>query len=195
MTGFKEARRRVKGLSKADAPGRLGIGRGLFRLVHVRMLVPPRERDGGIDQPRGGVRSDSEPAGVAVMKPANLGEGYDVAHLGRLNRTRIRTVVVQRPMRSRRMVVGRVATKNAHEVPFVQNDDVVEALSPDRSDQTFTIRILPRRGGGCDDFRDAHRLDTPDEVSTEDAVTVAKQIARRGIVRKGFTHLLGGPPG
>ena len=90
------------------------------------------------------------------------------------------------------MVVGRVAAKNPKEVPFVENDDVVEALPADRSDQTFTIRIPPRRGGGCDDFLDAHRLDAPDEIGAEDAVPVTKQIARRGIVRKGFTHLLGG---
>ena len=92
------------------------------------------------------------------------------------------------------MVVARVAAKNPHEVAFVQDDDMVEALSPDRSDQTFIKRILPRRGGGRDDFLDAHRLDTPDELSTEDTVTVTKQIARCGIVGKGVTHLLGGPP-
>jgi len=59
------------------------------------MLVPPCARDGGINQPWEGGRSGSEPAGVAVMEPANLGEGYDIAHLGQLHRTRIRTVVVQ----------------------------------------------------------------------------------------------------
>ena len=78
-------------------------------------------------------------------------------------------------------------------MPFIENDDAVEALPADRSDQTFTIRILPWRGGGCDDFLDAHRLDAPDEIGAEDAVTVTNQIKGRGIVRKGFTHLLGGP--
>ena len=39
--------------------------------------------------------SGSEPAGVAMMKPANLGKGDHIAHLGRLHRTRIRAVVVQ----------------------------------------------------------------------------------------------------
>ncbi len=59
------------------------------------MLVPPRARDGGIHQLREGGRSGSESAGVAVMKPANLGDGYHIAHFGRLYRTRIRAVVVQ----------------------------------------------------------------------------------------------------
>ncbi len=59
------------------------------------MLAPLRARGGWINQPREGEGSGSEPAGVAVMKPANLGDGYHIAHLGRLHRTRIRAVVVQ----------------------------------------------------------------------------------------------------
>ena len=78
----------------------------------VRMLVPPCAHDSGVNQPWEGEGSGGEPAGVAVMKPANLGDGYHIAHFGRLNRTRIRAVVVQRPVRSRRVVVGRVAVKN-----------------------------------------------------------------------------------
>ena len=78
---------------------------------------------------------------------------------------------------------------------FTENDDVVEALPPDRSDQTLTIWILPRRAGGCDDFLDAHRLDAPDEVSAEDAIMVTQQLAGCGIVGKGFTNLARGPPG
>ena len=98
-------------------------------------------------QPREGGRSGGESAGVTVMKPADLGEGYHVAHLGRLDWTRIRAVVVQRPVGSRCVVVGRVASKDPQEVPFIENDNVVEALSADRSDQALTIWILPRRAG------------------------------------------------
>ena len=54
------------------------------------MLVPPCARDGGIDQPWEGEGSGSESKDVAVMKPTNLVEGYRIAHLGRLNRTRVR---------------------------------------------------------------------------------------------------------
>ena len=68
-------------------------------------------------------------------------------------------------------------------MPLTENDDVVEALPADRSDQTLTIRI------------DAPRFDAPDEIGAKDAITVPKQIARRGIVRKCLTHLLSGPPG
>ena len=75
---------------------------GLFRLEHMTTGIgarkearPARARDSGINQPLEGEGSSSEPTGVAVMKkPANLGDSYHIAHLGRLNRTRISAVVV-----------------------------------------------------------------------------------------------------
>ena len=68
------------------------------------------------DQPREGGRSGGKLAGVSVMESADLGEGYHVAHLRRLDWTRIRAVVVQRPVGSRCVVVGRVASKDPQEV-------------------------------------------------------------------------------
>ena len=59
------------------------------------MLVPRCASSGGINQPCEGEGTGSEPACVAVMKPTNVGDGYYIAHCGRLNRTRIRAVVVQ----------------------------------------------------------------------------------------------------
>lgn len=78
------------------------------------------------------------------------------------------------------MIVGRVASKNPHEVSFTENDDLVEALPADRSDQTLAVRILPRRGGGSEYFLDAHRLDAPDEAVTEDTVAVPQEVPGRG---------------
>ena len=66
-----------------------------------------------------------------MVKPTHLGEGDDVAHLGRLHPTRIRTVIVQRPVYSRAVIVGSVASKDPHEMAFTQNDDVAEALLAD----------------------------------------------------------------
>lgn len=137
--------------------------------------------------------SGSESAGVAMMKPANLGQRDHIAHLGRLHRTRIRTVVVQRLVCSRRVVVGRVAPEDPHEVPFTENDDVVEALPPDRPDQALAERILPRRAWSRDDLLDAHRLDAPGKAVVEDAVAVTQQETRCGFVGKGLDDLQGGP--
>ena len=78
-----------------------GIWLGIFKLmpmttgIGARKDARPATCTRWWDQPWEGGRSGSELAGVTVMKPANLGEGYHIAHPGRLNRTRIRAVVVQ----------------------------------------------------------------------------------------------------
>ena len=68
-------------------------------------------------------------------------------------------------------------------MPFVENDDVVEALPPDRSDQTLAVWILPWRARSCDDFLDTHRLDAPDEIGAQDAVAIAQDVPWRIVVR------------
>ena len=41
------------------------------------------------------------------------------------------------------MVVVEIARKDPPQVPFVQDDDVVQALASDRADDAFYIGILP----------------------------------------------------
>ena len=115
--GSKAVRRGVEG----PARDRAGVGCDIW--LGCCGLVPPDNRDlrpkearpamctRRWDQPWEGGMSGSEPADVAVVQPANLGEGDHITHLGRLNGTRIRAVVVQRPVRSRRVVIRRVAAK------------------------------------------------------------------------------------
>ena len=80
-----------------------------------------------------------------MVKSADLRKRDHVAHLGRLDRAGHGTVVVQRPVSARVMVIGDVVAKNSAEVPLVEDQDMVEALSTDGADQPFTIRILPGR--------------------------------------------------
>ena len=53
-----------------------------------------------------------EPAAVSVMESADLRVGNHIADLGRFNRPRIRAVVLQRAVRPRGVVVGRVPVKD-----------------------------------------------------------------------------------
>ena len=34
-------------------------------------------------------------------------------------------------------------------MPFTQDNDVIEAFTPDRSDNAFRVGVLPRGSGGC----------------------------------------------
>jgi hypothetical protein len=40
---------------------------------------------------------------------------------------------------------------------LVEDDEVIQAFPADRSDQTLSIRVLPRRSRRGDNFRDPHR--------------------------------------
>lgn len=57
---------------------------------------------------------------------------------------------------------------------FVKNDDMRKALSPNRANQTFAIRILPWRARRRDDFLDAHVLHTLLKQVTVDAVAITQ---------------------
>jgi hypothetical protein len=41
------------------------------------------------------------------------------------------------------MVIAEVARENPHEMPFVQDDHLIEHLAPDTTDEPFDVRILP----------------------------------------------------
>jgi len=88
---------------------------------------------------------DSHVTAVAVMDPAHLWMRDYVTQFGRLNRTAIRGVAMQRAMGSRSVVVRYVAPKHPQEMSFVEDDDVVEALPTDGADQTLAVGVLPGR--------------------------------------------------
>jgi hypothetical protein len=64
---------------------------------------------------------------------------------------------------------------------FIQNDDVVHALPPNRSDQPLNVRILPGGLRSGEDFANAQPLCRFVELPSIDAITVAQQIARRAV--------------
>jgi hypothetical protein len=76
---------------------------------------------------------------------------------------------------------------------LVQSDHVIQALSADRADQAFDVRILPGTRRGGDDFSDAHARQSPLEDVTVDGVPISMQPAGRGAVRECVDHLLRGP--
>jgi len=80
--------------------------------------------------------------------------------------------------------------ENAPQVPFAQDDDVVKALSPDRSDHPFNVGILPWRAWCREHFVDAHSLDPGADLQPIHAVPVPDHVAWCRVPREGFCHLL-----
>src|SRR5438094_505118 len=81
-------------------------------------------------------------------------------------------------MRSYAIVIVRVGFQDATQMHLAQDNDVVHALTPDRSDQPFGKAILPRRGWCGRLVPDAHGTQSACDDRTVDAITVPDHVAR-----------------
>ncbi len=80
-------------------------------------------------------------------------------------------------------------------MPFIQDDQVVQAHASDRADDAFHIGILTRRSGRRHDLFDVHGLDRGPEGSAIGAITVSDHMSRRTVPGQGLPQLLGDPQG
>ena len=78
-------------------------------------------------------------------------------------------------------------------MPFAEHDHVIQTFPPNRPDEPLGERILPRALWRREHLFDAHALHAAPKVLAVDAVAVAEQIGRRGVIWKGIHELLGGP--
>jgi len=72
---------------------------------------------------------------------------------------------------------------------------MIETLPPDRADEPLRVGILPRAVGRREDVADPHALDASPKRLPVDAVAIAEEVGRRGVVRERVDDLLGGPGG
>jgi hypothetical protein len=72
------------------------------------------------------------------------------------------------------MIVGTVGFQLPLQMPFIYNDNVIQALSPYGPDNSLDIRVLPRRARGCKHFFDAETFHSMSESITIDAVPVTQ---------------------
>ena len=67
-----------------------------------------------------------------------------------------KSILVKHTVRTRCATVGGVIRSQAVKVPFSQHHDMVEALAPNRSDQSFDTTALPQRARYDGRISDAH---------------------------------------
>jgi hypothetical protein len=79
-------------------------------------------------------------------------------------------------MDSPSVIVAKVAYEDPPQVPLVEHNDVVEALSADCPDQPLDVWTLPRASGGDEHVLETHVRDTPLESESIDPITVAQQV-------------------
>jgi hypothetical protein len=134
-------------------------------------------------------------ADVAMMQATDFGTLHDPARPGELDGPDVRRVLVEREMSASLVIVPEVVGQDAAQVPFAEDENVVQTFAPDRTDEALGERILPWAVRCDDDFLDIHALHAAPKVLAVDLVTVAKEMARCGVVRESVDDLLSGPVG
>ena len=130
-----------------------------------------------------------------MVEAADLWKRDDVPHLRHLDRSRFGRVLVQRKMRSRPVVIREVRAQQSPQMRLIDNDDVIEKLSTNRSDQALDVRILPGRPGCRDQLGDAHVGNAFPKTPAEDRITVALKVAGRRVPGERLQDLQGRPLG
>src|SRR5712664_2559003 len=87
-------------------------------------------------------------------------------------------------MRSHAVVIVRIVFQNPTQMFLVQDNDVVQTLAPDRSDEPFGKAVLPRRGRCNWLVSDAHGTQSARDDSAVDSISISDHIARSAIPRK-----------
>jgi len=129
------------------------------------------------------------------MQAADFWKLYDPGRRGELDGSEVGRVFLEREVRARLMVIDEVAVQDAAQVPLAEDENVIQALASDRTDQALHERVLPGAVRRREDFVDPHALHSVPKLLAVDLVTVAQEIGRRGVVREGVHDLLGGPAG
>src|SRR6202023_4190825 len=96
-------------------------------------------------------------------------------------------------MRSGFVIVRREQLDLLVECRFVEDDHMIEALTPDGADHALDVSSLPRRSRCGKHLLDAHVLDLSGEVITKDAVPISQQITGCRVPGERIAKLLGGP--
>ena len=72
---------------------------------------------------------------------------------------------------------------------LAEDDNMIQAFTADRTDQSLDVGVLPGRSRGSDDLGDAHRANAMAERRAIRFVPVPQQIARCSVPGKGLGHL------
>ncbi len=139
--------------------------------------------------PRKFHQSGSQPF-VAIRETTNLWKGNNLACLGGLYWPWHGTVLALRRVSARLVTVIQIGSENAPQMPYAQDDKLIQALFSDRTDRPFDIVILPWQTRCRDDFVDAHGLDPCADHQPIDAVPMPDHVVWCRVPREGFCHLL-----
>ena len=114
------------------------------------------------------------------MQTADFRERDDLCRGRRAIRTGLRAILGERQMRSGVMIVVEIGRQDAAQVGFIEDDDVIETLAADRTDEALDIGVLPWGARCGDNLLDPHRPDAIAEALAIRGIPVPEQVAGRG---------------
>jgi hypothetical protein len=95
-----------------------------------------------------------------MMQATDFANRHDRTRLGELDQPAARRILVEREMSASPVIVREVANQDAAQVPFAEDEHVIQTLPPDRADEPLREWILPGAVRRRQDFTDAHALHT-----------------------------------
>src|ERR1700738_206552 len=110
-----------------------------------------------------------------------------------LNRARDRRIFIQRPRCSDVVVVTSIGSQNPTQMHLTKNDDMIQGLAADRSDQPFGKAFFPRRGRGGRLVPDAHGAQSACDDGSIDPIAIPDHVARSPVPRKSLGYLTCNP--
>ena len=121
------------------------------------------------------------------MQTTDFGDRDDRAALRRLDWAAVGGVLVEREMCASVMVVREVADQDAAQVPFTEDENVIQTLPSDRTDEALREGILSWAVRGREDFLDPQALHAAPKLLAVDVVV--EEIGWCRVVREGVHDL------
>ena len=137
-------------------------------------------------------RSSSGGQIVTMMQAAESGHRCDLAtHAGLAHRISTgRRALRQREMCPVVVVVTDVFIHQAFQMPFIENDHMVEQITAAVADPTLGNAILPRASEAGSLRFDTEALDRFDHFGVEVCTAIKDQVAGSGVIRERLAQLL-----
>jgi hypothetical protein len=88
------------------------------------------------------------------------------------------------------MIIGYVLGEQTPQMLLVEDDDMIKQLASYAANHSLHVWVLPRAPRRNEHFFDTHVPHTLSKVRAIDTISIAQEIVRCPVPRKGFHHLL-----
>jgi hypothetical protein len=109
-----------------------------------------------------------------MVQATDMGKRDNISHLGGFYSTSFRRILIQRYVRSARMIISEVLAKDSTQVPLIENNNMIQTVSAYGPDNSLNERILPRRARGRNDLLDTQALDPSSNLLTIDGIPITQ---------------------